>query len=397
MALFDSLINEAAEKFGLGGKAAPLLTSLLGIMTSEQSGGITGFLDRFRSAGLGDLVSSWIGGGENKTLSTGQLESALGSEMLSGLASKVGLSTASISPALAFLIPGIVDKLSPNGTIPTSLPATISSYLTGALGSLTGAATDVAGAAGAGLSGAASAVTGAAGKLAGAASTAGANVSGAASGAAVAAGAAAKAGGAGLWRWLPLLGLLLLAFIGYRACASQRTAADETATVKPSVTPATTAATTPAAAVSTKPMSVEETVKEAALKAAAALTALKPGFTAEELVRALNLEVINFASGSSGMPKDAEELLTRSAMAIKAAPAGTKLLVGGHTDNQGNVAGNEKLSQERAAAVRAYLIKQGVNAAMLTAKGYGAAKSVASNETDEGRFKNRRIEFSVVK
>ncbi len=393
MALFDSLINEASEKFGLGGKAAPLLSSLLAMITSEESGGMTGFLSRFRTAGLGDLVSSWIGGGENKALSTGQLESALGSDLLSTLASKAGLSTASASPALAFLIPGIIDKLSPHGMIPTSLPESISGYLTGALGALTGAATGAFGAAGAGLSDAASAVTGAAGNLAGAASNAGASVIGSATGAAAAAGAAAKAGGSGLWRWLPLLGLLLLAFIGYRACTSQRTVTDETATVKPSATPATAAVTAP----SVKPLSIAEAVKEAALKATAALTGLKPGFTSDELVRALNLEVINFASGSSGIPKDAEDLLTRSATAIKAAPAGTKLEVGGHTDNQGGAVGNQKLSQSRAEAVRAFLIKQGVKTAMLTSKGYGETKAVASNDTDEGRFKNRRIEFSVVK
>ena len=70
---------------------------------------------------------------------------------------------------------------------------------------------------------------------------------------------------------------------------------------------------------------------------------------------------------------------------------------GGHTDNQGGAAGNQKLSQSRAEAVRAFLIKQGVKAAMLTSKGYGETKAVASNDTEEGRFKNRRIEFSVVK
>jgi outer membrane protein OmpA-like peptidoglycan-associated protein len=54
-----------------------------------------------------------------------------------------------------------------------------------------------------------------------------------------------------------------------------------------------------------------------------------------------------------------------------------------------------QLSQQRADAVRSYLIQQGVSGSILTARGYGDTRPVASNSTDEGRFRNRRIEFSV--
>jgi outer membrane protein OmpA-like peptidoglycan-associated protein len=54
-----------------------------------------------------------------------------------------------------------------------------------------------------------------------------------------------------------------------------------------------------------------------------------------------------------------------------------------------------QLSEQRANAVRDYLIQQGVPAAMLTAKGYGDTKPVATNSTEEGRFRNRRIEFTA--
>ena len=69
--------------------------------------------------------------------------------------------------------------------------------------------------------------------------------------------------------------------------------------------------------------------------------------------------------------------------------------IGGHTDNSGDPASNVTLSQQRADAVRAYLIQQGVDANALVTKGYGDSKPVASNETDEGKFRNRRIEFSL--
>jgi outer membrane protein OmpA-like peptidoglycan-associated protein len=135
--------------------------------------------------------------------------------------------------------------------------------------------------------------------------------------------------------------------------------------------------------------------KEAAAKTMAALGSLTGSYSAADLVKALNMNIINFASGSAAIPADQAEVLKKSAEAIKAVPA-AKLEVAGHTDNKGLAAGNLKLSQARAEAVKAFLVKQGVKGDMLMAKGYGDAKPAATNDTVEGRFHNRRIEFSVV-
>jgi OmpA-OmpF porin, OOP family len=70
--------------------------------------------------------------------------------------------------------------------------------------------------------------------------------------------------------------------------------------------------------------------------------------------------------------------------------------IAGHTDNVGQDADNLKLSQARAESVKNYLIKKGVAAARLKAKGYGATQPVADNSTDEGRQKNRRTEVRLV-
>lgn len=138
-------------------------------------------------------------------------------------------------------------------------------------------------------------------------------------------------------------------------------------------------------------------VKAAASKAEAGFAALKPGYGADDLVKTLNLQVINFSSGAAAIPEDAKMLLDKSAEAIKGAPAGIKLEVGGHTDSTGDAAANVALSQQRAEAVVAYLVAKGVAADMLAGKGYGADKPVGDNATDEGRFQNRRIEFAVSK
>ncbi|MBL7790011.1 MAG: OmpA family protein [Chitinophagales bacterium] len=72
------------------------------------------------------------------------------------------------------------------------------------------------------------------------------------------------------------------------------------------------------------------------------------------------------------------------------------ILIAGHTDNIGNTANNQTLSENRAKAVMNYLIEKGIPAERLSAKGYGASKPIQSNETEEGRAKNRRTEIEIL-
>jgi outer membrane protein OmpA-like peptidoglycan-associated protein len=109
------------------------------------------------------------------------------------------------------------------------------------------------------------------------------------------------------------------------------------------------------------------------------------------------MNIINFRSGSSQIPRESMPALEQSASAIKSAPAGTKLEVGGYTDNAGNPAANQRLSQQRADSVRHFLIDKGVKSDSLVAKGHGDSNPIASNDTEEGRFRNRRIEYKVLK
>ncbi|MFC3549866.1 OmpA family protein [Lysobacter cavernae] len=132
--------------------------------------------------------------------------------------------------------------------------------------------------------------------------------------------------------------------------------------------------------------------------AAQAFDKLAPGkFSADDLVKALNLMVIHFETGSARISSKSDDILKKAADAIKAAPAGTRIEVGGHTDNTGNAAANTTLSQQRADAVSQRLGEHGVDTAGLSSKGYGQDKPVADNGTDAGRASNRRIEFTVLK
>ena len=69
----------------------------------------------------------------------------------------------------------------------------------------------------------------------------------------------------------------------------------------------------------------------------------------------------------------------------------------GHTDNQGSQEYNQTLSEERAKSVKTYLVSKGIDALRITSSGYGYSKPIASNDTAEGRSKNRRVEFTILK
>lgn len=83
------------------------------------------------------------------------------------------------------------------------------------------------------------------------------------------------------------------------------------------------------------------------------------------------------------------------AKALKADPS-LKLEIGGHTDSDGDAGRNLTLSQERAEAIKTLLVQQGIDAARLSAKGYGAGKPIAPNDSAEGKANNRRVEFAKV-
>jgi outer membrane protein OmpA-like peptidoglycan-associated protein/uncharacterized protein YidB (DUF937 family) len=142
MALFDSIINGVSEKFGLGDKAGTLLSALLALMTNQETGGFSGFLDRFKDAGLGDMATSWITSSDNAEVSDEQIEAAIGSETIDTIAEQVGIERDKTTSALAFMTPQVIDSLTPDGEVPDdeSLLSKISGFLTGLGGAAIGAA-----------------------------------------------------------------------------------------------------------------------------------------------------------------------------------------------------------------------------------------------------------------
>jgi outer membrane protein OmpA-like peptidoglycan-associated protein len=106
---------------------------------------------------------------------------------------------------------------------------------------------------------------------------------------------------------------------------------------------------------------------------------------------------VQFAFDSAEILPASFDLLKEVAGVFTANPQIESVQVEGHTDSSGAAQHNKELSQKRAESVRAFLIKQGVAAKRLVAKGFGPDRPVADNATDEGKEKNRRVEFNIVK
>lgn len=123
---------------------------------------------------------------------------------------------------------------------------------------------------------------------------------------------------------------------------------------------------------------------------------LPPGECLERLQAEVEVEPISFAPGEAEIEAESDGVLDRLA-GLLGRCEGLVVEIGGHTDSQGRESTNLALSQARASAVLDALFARGVSLSKMEAKGYGEAEPVASNGTEAGRARNRRIEFSDAK
>ena len=102
---------------------------------------------------------------------------------------------------------------------------------------------------------------------------------------------------------------------------------------------------------------------------------------------------VQFATGSARILPQSHELLDQIAQAMKQHEEIAEMRIEGHTDNVGDAALNRKLSAQRAEAVKAYLVGNGVDGKRLETRGHGESQPIAPNDTPAGRALNRRVEF----
>lgn len=121
MALFEQFTQIAGSLFG-DKQSSPVLKFVVQMLSqgSESGGGLGNLIQNFQNNGLGDIVSSWVGTGENRPISADQIRQGLGGDTLQRLAAQIGLSPQAAGSQLAELLPNLIDKLTPGGEVPES-------------------------------------------------------------------------------------------------------------------------------------------------------------------------------------------------------------------------------------------------------------------------------------
>jgi uncharacterized protein YidB (DUF937 family)/outer membrane protein OmpA-like peptidoglycan-associated protein len=341
--MFETIIREAASKFGLGDKAGPLVQMLLAYMTNSSTGGLTGFMDKFKGAGLGELASSWLGGGGNaQAISTSQVESLFGGSggLLGMVTSKLGIGGSAASSALSFLLPAVIGKLTPGGSIPTSIPSDVMGFI--------GGAKDMLGAGAASMAGGAAATVG-----------------------------AARAAGGGLMKWLPWVVAAAVGAFVLSQCTGKTEAPKAAAPKAPAaVVPAP--APTPAPAVA-----APAPLAEIAIPTGAGVIA--------QVINGIPMMKVFFDTGKTDLSGEFAAKSTELVAYLKA-NAGAKAVVSGFNDPTGNAAANAELSKNRAKAVAA-----GLKAAGLADDVVVLEKPSDTTGTGGSNAEARRVEVNIRK
>ena len=385
--MLDSLISDVGSRLGLGDQARPLIQMLLGRMTDPASGGLSGFLDKFRSAGLGDMVTSWLGTASTPMVpSTAQVETALGDggNFLSKIASSLGLPFDKVATAVAALIPMLISRLTPGGSVPTVLPPEFA-----------GLAREGQSLLGIGVAGLGAAGLGAATAAVGAGAARVSNAASAATAATAPAVAQVSNAGGGIGKWLPwLIGALVVIF-GISYCAKNKDEAPTPAPA-PSSTPAPAPATpepvpapatpepAPAATPAPEPAPAASPTPDAAAAPAGAAVQ-------DSVDQGVPLLRVFFDSGKIEVaPEFADK--SKALVDYLKANADVKAVISGFNDPTGDAAKNAELSKHRAQAVRAALVLAGVPEDRTILE-----KPAEASDTGANNAASRRVDVMVRK
>jgi uncharacterized protein YidB (DUF937 family) len=118
MSMLDSVLGSVKDLGGNAGQG-PLMGLVLELVSSNDFGGLPGLVQKFKDNGMGNLIASWIGSGANLPVSPAQIEQVLGVTQIQQLAAKSGIAPPDILNQLAQMLPDVINKLSPSGSLPT--------------------------------------------------------------------------------------------------------------------------------------------------------------------------------------------------------------------------------------------------------------------------------------
>lgn len=140
MGLLDDIGSQQSGGIGdllTHGQGGAIMSRIVSLINDPNVGGLSGLVQTFESRGLGGIVSSWIGTGTNQAITPQQITHALGEDRVQEIAQSTGTPVSAVAGHLATLLPALIDKLTPNGTIPDN--STLASALSMAQSALGGA------------------------------------------------------------------------------------------------------------------------------------------------------------------------------------------------------------------------------------------------------------------
>lgn len=347
--MLDTFAREISARWGLGDQGRPLVQMLVAHISNPATGGLPGFLEQFRKSGWGGMVNSWVDNGTTAEVpTTAQVESVLGrgEGFLSQVAADLGLSYDKVIAAVAGVLPLLVGRMTPDGTVPAVLPAEFATFAREGQALL-----------GAGAGVAAGAAYGAARPPLREAP------------AAVASAVPASSGG--LSRWLPWLLAALAVILGLSYCNKAKDPVDSSPPPAVSTVPAPEANTTP------PPVTPEPVAPMAPTTPPVTTSSADTGSSANNAASGDNFTAPDGAGViddmHNGMPVlrvffDTGKTDVASAFADKAKPVAdflktnpdVKAVISGFNDPTGDPARNAELSKQRAEAVKAALESAGV-------------------------------------
>jgi len=118
MGFLDKIASVLSNKISDGENQGGLFEQVISLINNPETGGLSGLVSRFEKGGLGDIVSSWVGTGENAPITGDQIADVLGLDKIKEIAGKLGISDGQVSNGLASLLPQVVDRLTPDGKVP---------------------------------------------------------------------------------------------------------------------------------------------------------------------------------------------------------------------------------------------------------------------------------------
>jgi uncharacterized protein YidB (DUF937 family) len=119
MSLLDQVVGAVTSKLGGQGNAQNDLMEAALSLINNNAGGLSGLVQAFKDKGLANIAASWVSTGKNLPVTPEQIQSVLGNSQIREIAQKLGLSEEAASSQLSQMLPMVVDKLTPEGQIPS--------------------------------------------------------------------------------------------------------------------------------------------------------------------------------------------------------------------------------------------------------------------------------------